>query len=467
MPKATLVGSLPVGLEAGSMLERYEIVRLVGRGGMGEVYHAIDTRLRRPVALKVLRVDKDQSIETGNAGVARLMREAQAAASLNHPNSVAIYELGEAAGVHFIAMELITGQSFRQHLQNKEVGITTKVGWLIDAARALHAAHRVGIVHRDIKPANIMVSDEGTVKVLDFGLAKPADVTRAHAPQSFQTSFGQVLGTPRYMAPEQIEGQPPDGRSDQFAFGLTAYELVTGEYAVGPLILDITPPDQVSNLVAPGLSRVIMRTLSFDKEKRYASMEEVANALKAVLPEVEEHAYERTRRMPALAETPIAEPTVKQIGAPVDLALMPTRTADKREVGTLRMQTPPGPSPLSGRPVTSPMPVRSVPPSSSQPAVPTTVALPVAPSNQVARPITPMPMPVAMAVAPAAAIPPAPSSGRLPESVRSSQSFTTGSLPFPIPPRRPKKSPTMWIVLGVAVAAFAIVAGSLLALFLR
>ena len=415
------------------MLERYEIVRLVGRGGMGEVYHAIDTRLRRPVALKVLREDKDQSFETGNAGVARLMREAQAAAALNHPNSVAIYELGEAAGVHFIAMELITGDSFRAHAKNTSLGVETKLAWLIDAARALHAAHKVGIVHRDIKPANIMVSDEGTVKVLDFGLAKPADVANARNPHSFQTGLGQVLGTPRYMAPEQLEGHTPDGRSDQFAFGLTAYELLRGEYAGGPLVLDVMPLDVIAPSVAPGLSKVVMRTLSFDKERRYATMDEVANALRAVLPEVQAFRGRTTARVAPIDATEI------QVGAPVDPMLMPTRGPDSKPIGTLRMQTPPG----SFAPVGPPTPtaMRAAPNAKSS-----TIAM--------SRPLTPMPT----SIAPAA-------------SARRSQAFASGQLPFPTKlagassPR--PKSPIVWIAAAVGIVAVASIGGGLVALFLR
>jgi serine/threonine-protein kinase len=441
-----------VGLDAGSMLERYEIVRLVGRGGMGEVYHAIDTRLRRPVALKVLREDKDQSLETGNAGVARLMREAQAAAALNHPNSVAIFELGEApmngTAVHFIAMELITGSSFRDHAKNKQVSVATKLNWLIDAARALHAAHKVGIVHRDIKPANIMVSDEGTVKVLDFGLAKPADVTPG-TPIHFQTKIGQVLGTPRYMAPEQIEGHTPDGRSDQFAFGLTAYELLSGEYAGGPLVIDPMPLDMIAPLVAPGLSKVIMRTLAFDKDRRYATMDEVANALKAVLPEVQAF------RAYTTAPLPRAEATEKHLAPPVDPSLMPTRGPDSKPIGTLRMQTPPGAVQPVGPP--TPLPMRTGPNERMS-----TLAM--------SRPITPMPIPST----PPISSRPSHSSSHAPRNplssssgARSSQSFGSGQLPFPPQKTSAKGSGAVWVVAAVAVVAVALLGGGLLALFLR
>ena len=464
-----------MGLTAGERLERYEIVKLVGRGGMGEVYHAIDTRLRRPVALKVLRADKDQSFETGNAGVARLMREAQAAASLNHPNSVAIYELGEAPvdghPVHFIAMELIVGESFRRHSQNPSTGIETKVHWLIDAARALSAAHKVGIVHRDIKPSNIMVSQEGAVKVLDFGLAKPANVAQSlRSPSSFQTQLGQVLGTPRYMAPEQLEGLPHDAQSDQFAYGLTAYELLTGEYSGGPLVMEVTPPHVVSSAIPQAISLIVMRMLSFEKEKRYGSMEEVANALKSALPELQAHIAMTTAPLPTLGEPPPYDTTEKQLGAPVDPALMPTRGPDRREIGTLRMTPPGGIPPLApggeSKPVgpTTPLPMLSAAPKGN---FNSTVAM--------ERPLTPMPLPVT----PLHSLPPQHSPSHVP-SVRSSQPLNgvtssqsmmgvRASLPFPVRQQEGTKrtNQVLWIVLGVAVFAFLLIGVGVLVLFLR
>ena len=141
---------------------------------------------------------------------------------------MAIYELGEAEGIPYIAMELVSGVTLRRYLGAGHVSVDTKVSWLVDAARALWAAHKAGLVHRDVKPGNIMVSEEGVVKVLDFGLAKPVAVEKK--PGDFQTLMGQVLGTPRYMAPEQLEGSPADASADQYAFGLTSYELISGIY---------------------------------------------------------------------------------------------------------------------------------------------------------------------------------------------------------------------------------------------
>ncbi len=305
-----------MGLEPGSTLERYEIVRLVGRGGMGEVYHATDTRLRRPVALKVLREDKDQSAETGTGGVARLLREARAAAAFNHPNSVAIYELGEADGVAYIAMELVLGESFRRHAQNPSITVETKLGWLVDAARALWAAHKTGVIHRDIKPSNIMVSEEGVVKVLDFGLAKP---TPQLGEAGFQTVMGQVLGTPRYMAPEQLEGAPVDARVDQYAFGLTAYELLCGEYAGGPLAGSIRPLDEVTPAIPRELARIVSRMLSRHARDRYETMEQVAHELRACIPAVQD-SVRRAAAAAVLLDHHDEEKTARDIGAAAKLA---------------------------------------------------------------------------------------------------------------------------------------------------
>jgi serine/threonine protein kinase len=269
-----------VPLTPGSTFERYEIQSLIGRGGMGEVYRAVDTRLHRPVALKVLRTDKDASASVADAGgVARLLREARAAAALNHANSVAIYELGEAEGIAYIAMELVTGMTLRRYVGEGNVSLETKVSWLVDVARALWAAHKAGLVHRDVKPGNIMVSEEGVVKVLDFGLAKAT--ARRASPDDFQTMMGQVLGTPRYMAPEQLEGTPADAAADQYAFGLTAYELLSGVYAGGPLGGAIPPLDERVPAIGKELGAVVARMMSRHPRDRFPTMEAAAHALRA------------------------------------------------------------------------------------------------------------------------------------------------------------------------------------------
>jgi serine/threonine-protein kinase len=265
-----VVASSLVPVAVGETFERYEIESLIGRGGMGEVYRAVDTRLRRKVALKVLRPDRDNA-----EAVARLFREARSAAGLTHPNTVAIHDIGEAEGIFYIVMELVTGVSLGSYVGDVRVPAARKLGWLVDVARALSAAHRAGVIHRDVKPSNVMISEEGAVKVLDFGLAKPL------APVSFRTQQGHVLGTPRYMAPEQLAGADVDARSDQYAFALTAYELVAGKHPGGALAGTFVPPrlDEAMPEISRAVGDVIARAMSIESAHRFASMDDVAIAL--------------------------------------------------------------------------------------------------------------------------------------------------------------------------------------------
>ncbi len=269
MRNGALTGySAIVGLGPGETFERYEIEERIGRGGMGEVYRALDTRLLRKVAIKVIRPDRTDWEEA----IARLFREARAAAAFQHPNAVAIYDLGQVEGTFFIVMELVRGRTLRGYIGPGTAPLDMKLRWLVGIARALSAAHEAGIVHRDVKPGNIMITSEGVAKVLDFGLAKPIDDTES------VTKVGYLLGTPRYMSPEQREGTEADARSDQYAFGLTAYELLTGTHAE-------SRADGVPGLtrLVPGLTvamaQVIERTLQEDPALRYPSMAAAANAL--------------------------------------------------------------------------------------------------------------------------------------------------------------------------------------------
>jgi serine/threonine protein kinase len=209
-----------VPLGPGDTFERYTIQEMIGRGGMGEVYCAVDTRLLRKVALKVIRPDRNLE---WNEAIARLFREARAAAALTHPNAVAIFDLGEVDGTFFLVMELVRGTPLRAFVGDARVPLDVKLGWLAGIARALSAAHDAGIVHRDVKPGNIMITSEGVAKVLDFGLAKAVD-----DPEGFRTKVGDLIGTPRYMSPEQRAGAETDARTDQYAFGITAAELLSG-----------------------------------------------------------------------------------------------------------------------------------------------------------------------------------------------------------------------------------------------
>src|SRR5215213_3584563 len=213
----TLVSTL-----VGQDLETYRIEKLLGAGGMGEVYLARDLKLGRMIALKILPlhfvVDADR--------LSRFQREARALSSLNHPNLVTIYEVGEAQGLHFIAMELVEGKalsSLRGKLSMKEL-----LSIIAQAAEALAAAHQSGIVHRDVKPDNVMVRPDGYAKVLDFGLVKLAEVEPTPGTAA-ETKLGIAMGTLAYMSPEQAAGEPVDHRTDIWSLGVVLYELSSGE----------------------------------------------------------------------------------------------------------------------------------------------------------------------------------------------------------------------------------------------
>ncbi len=235
-----------MSLAPGDHVDRYEIVRLLGAGGMGEVYEAHDPRLQRRVALKVLRrtgADGEPAspgAEADGDRGARLLREARLAAALEHPGVVAVYDVGEVAepdslkGTTYLAMELIAGHSLRAYVGDASVSVRQRVRWLAEVARALAAAHWRGLVHRDVKPENVMIREDGVVKVLDFGIAKRTHaIVEVGSTGGLQlptiTGHGVAVGTPHYMAPEQMRGEPLDGRADQFAWGVTAYELLAGE----------------------------------------------------------------------------------------------------------------------------------------------------------------------------------------------------------------------------------------------
>jgi serine/threonine-protein kinase len=288
-------------LAPGDAIDRYVIVRLLGSGGMGQVYEARDPRLQRSVALKVLRVERAVKGAGGTDAAARLLREARLAAALAHPNVVAIHDVGEVhspdalAGTTYIAMELVAGQSLRAYVGDASVPLLERVRWLRDVAVALGAAHARDMVHRDIKPENVMVREDGVIEVLDFGIAKRSataiDPTlSAEGPMPATTAEGMTVGTPYYMAPEQMRGEPLDGRADQFAWGVLAYELLAGElpWTVGtdPLqvvaqvlsrdapLLTVKNPD-----VPTSVAVAVMRALAKDREHRFPTMAALLEAM--------------------------------------------------------------------------------------------------------------------------------------------------------------------------------------------
>jgi serine/threonine protein kinase/tetratricopeptide (TPR) repeat protein len=273
-------------LQPGETFDRYVIEAPIGEGGMGRVYRARDTKLGRLVALKVLGTTPSG---VSTEGLGRMMREARAAAAFDHPNAVALFDVGEHDGTPYIAMELVEGRSLRSYVGDPAVSLTTRIRWLADIARALGAAHRRGLVHRDIKPENVMVRDDGAVKVLDFGIARRTHSEQA-SPVTTLTAAGVVVGTPLYMAPEQIRAISVDGRTDQFAWGVMAYELLAGELpweakstglsVVAQILTD--DPMPLSDRV-PGLSSMIaatvMKAMSKSPDNRFPTMEDVVNAI--------------------------------------------------------------------------------------------------------------------------------------------------------------------------------------------
>jgi len=229
-------------LDPATRLGAYEIVAPLGAGGMGEVYRARDTRLGREVALKVLPADVAADAEH----LARFEREARTVAALNHPNIVMLHSIEEHAGTRFLTMELIEGRTLATLVAPGGLPLARVLELAVPLADALVAAHDKGIVHRDLKPANVMVTADGRVKVLDFGLAKLTRVapdlvaTQASTLASPTTTGGEVLGTVPYMAPEQIRGEIVDARTDLFAFGVVLYELAGGRRPfAGPTAADV------------------------------------------------------------------------------------------------------------------------------------------------------------------------------------------------------------------------------------
>src|SRR5580765_4792992 len=219
-------------LTPATRLGPYEIIAPLGVGGMGEVYRARDPRLKRDIAIKVLPADVALSPDR----LARLEREATTVAGLNHPNIVVLHSIEEAAGIRFLTMELVEGRSLADLVTPGGLPLAQLLDLAIPLADALVTAHERGVVHRDLKPANVMVTREGRVKVLDFGLAKLAaepatapasDATQA-ATRSPISAVGEAVGTVPYMSPEQLRGEEVDARTDLFALGIILYELVTG-----------------------------------------------------------------------------------------------------------------------------------------------------------------------------------------------------------------------------------------------
>ncbi len=267
---------------------RFEIQRVLGRGGMGTVHLAEDPLIGRTVAIKEIRVDPVDDENERAELEARFRLEFRSAGKLSHPNIVTVYDVGQGAGSYFIAMEYVEGMSLAQHLSEEPRPPFEVVrDWATQIASGLDYAHRRGIVHRDVKPANVLLTSDGRPKITDFGLVKVLT--------SDLTMTGTVLGTPAFMSPEQIMGKRVDGRSDQFSFAIILYLMLTGSqpfHAEHPSsilyqIVHQEPPRprQVNRGLPEAVDRVLLRALAKNPTDRYPSCSDLAAELAAVLPE--------------------------------------------------------------------------------------------------------------------------------------------------------------------------------------
>jgi serine/threonine protein kinase len=277
-------------LSSGDRLGPYRVDSPLGAGGMGEVYRALDTRLGREVALKIVSRGRGNDRDR----VQRFEQEARVAASLSHANLLALHDVGSQDGVDFAVFELLEGQTLRARLESGPLPVSKAVGYGVQICEGLAAVHARGIVHRDLKPDNVFVTRDGQVKILDFGLAKPGPrgFLAGNSDVRTPTEPGLLVGTCGYMAPEQARGRPADARSDIFSMGALLYEMLSGRRAfAGPTpadtlaaLLTQDPPQMsaISHPVPRPLERVVRRCLERNPEERFQSARDVAFGLQAV-----------------------------------------------------------------------------------------------------------------------------------------------------------------------------------------
>ena len=279
-----------MALAPGTSIGHYDVSALIGEGGMGQVWQATDTKLNRQVALKIL----PDAFADDPDRLARFQREAQVLASLNHPNIAAIHGIEESASTRALVLELVEGPTVADRIAQGPIPIDEALPIAKQIAEALEAAHEAGVIHRDLKPANIKVREDGTVKVLDFGLAKALDQTPQGNPDqsptltAAATQMGVILGTAAYMSPEQARGKPVDKRTDIWAFGVVLYEMLTGHRAFHGEDVSLTlasvmksdvrvamlPPD-----VPPAVRTVLTRCLEKDPRQRLRDIGDVRLAM--------------------------------------------------------------------------------------------------------------------------------------------------------------------------------------------
>ena len=267
---------------------RYEIQKELGKGAMGVVYQARDPQINRTIALKVLREDR----VTSEDFVKRFLKEAMAIGRLSHPNIVTIYDVGQDHDTIYLAMEYLEGRPFNDIIRERTLSFPEIAELAVQLAECLDYAHKKGIVHRDIKPSNIMLTPEGKVKLTDFGIARIEDPSMKD-----QTRAGEILGTPVYMSPEQVMGQPLDGRSDLYSLGVILYELAAGRrpYSGENLAaifraITLDEPQDASTInpsIPPALASLIMKGLHKDASQRFQTGEEMATAYRDFLRKLE------------------------------------------------------------------------------------------------------------------------------------------------------------------------------------
>ncbi|MDX2039631.1 MAG: serine/threonine-protein kinase [Acidobacteriota bacterium] len=286
----------------------YQVVAKLGKGGMGDVYLAEDTRLRRKVALKLLPIE----LTTRKEWLRRFELEALAASATNHPNIITIYEIGKTDESHFIAAEYVEGKTLRQMIDAGRLEFSTAMDIAAQVASALSAAHAAGVYHRDIKPENIMVRPDGLAKVLDFGLAKqsktPSLLTSSNATTVVEilTAPGTVVGTPQYMSPEQARGLAVDYRTDIFSLGVVLYEMLAGREAfTGDELIEVLAsvahrePESLKKLVPEiphQLEKIVHRAMLKDRDRRFQTASELQLELKNLKQELELEARLKDRR---------------------------------------------------------------------------------------------------------------------------------------------------------------------------
>jgi eukaryotic-like serine/threonine-protein kinase len=280
-----------MALATGTKLGPYEIVSLLGAGGMGEVYRARDARLDRDVAIKILPA----SISSDASRRQQLVREAKAISKLSHPHICTLYDIGHENGMDFLVMELLEGETLERRLTKGALPVQQTIHFAVQIAYALAKAHTLGITHRDLKPSNIMLTKNGA-KLMDFGLAKqsgPAPQAMALAEvtleQSKLTCEGMLVGTVQYMAPEQLEGKDADQRADIFSLGTVIYEMMTGQRAfkgtslagliTAILSSDPQPMESFQLTTPPALDHVVKKCLAKDPDERWQNVSDVAGEL--------------------------------------------------------------------------------------------------------------------------------------------------------------------------------------------